>query len=111
MTRQEGYLFVDHRASPGTRIVPEGTVFESATKRCAHCAAVVVVNPLRTRARGYCPKCDDYVCDGCTGVMAETGYEHQSFAQVVDLVQSGKFTIAGGNSRKPLLVPVGDSNG
>lgn len=76
---QEGYLLIDNSASPGVSadfirhtgmdapIVPGGTVFESATILCSHCQAIVVLNPLRTRERGYCRSCDHYVCDnpGC----------------------------------------------
>lgn len=60
---QEGYLLIDHRASPGTTLVPEGAAYESATITCSHCQTVVVLNPLRTRERGYCRRCDHYVCD------------------------------------------------
>lgn len=74
----EGYLLIDHRAGPGVSaqdvaalgrhgahlpVVPEGAVFESATVTCAHCQAVVVLNPNRTRPRRHCPQCDAYVCD------------------------------------------------
>jgi hypothetical protein len=72
---REGELYIDHRASPGLppdfyrRIglvapeAPGGAVVERATVTCCHCNAVVVLNPLRTRARGHCFKCDAYVCD------------------------------------------------
>jgi uncharacterized paraquat-inducible protein A len=53
---QEGWLMIDNRASG------EGMV-ESATITCSHCQTVVVLNPLRTRERGYCRKCDHYICD------------------------------------------------
>jgi hypothetical protein len=43
--------------------VPGGIKMESPTITCAHCNTIVVLNPLRTRARGYCAKCDAYVCD------------------------------------------------
>lgn len=79
----EGYLLIDHRNSPGvsaadiahldgrpgeqTPIVGAGVTFESATVTCAHCHALVVLNPNRSRPRNWCPKCDAYVCDdiGC----------------------------------------------
>lgn len=47
---------VDNRASGGT-------LEESATVTCSHCQRVVVLNPLRTRERHYCRKCDHYICD------------------------------------------------
>lgn len=70
----EGYLLIDHRASPGVQghadpatsdlqFVPGGGLFESATITCSHCQRVVVLNPQRTRERGYCAKCDHYICD------------------------------------------------
>lgn len=72
---QEGYLLIDHRASPGLpadfaqkiglggAAVGEGNVFESPTVTCCHCGVVVMLNPLRTRMRGHCQKCDAYTCD------------------------------------------------
>lgn len=79
----EGYLMIDHRESPGISQeleaaagLPPGAgrgVFESATYTCNHCNFVVVINPLRTRARGYCVKCDHYVCDACEAARVITG--------------------------------------
>lgn len=78
LRRKEGWLMIDHRASPGLPAdfyqkiglaqtlrpeLGEGKLFEAPTLTCAHCQAMVVINPARTRARGYCPKCDSYVCD------------------------------------------------
>ena len=70
---KEGYLLIDHRDSPGLppeMVLPLGLDpnagrgrFESATVTCCHCGTVVILNPLRTRARGHCWKCDAYVCD------------------------------------------------
>lgn len=73
--RQEGYLLIDHRNAPGVprnpafeakgfvATAPAGQVFESATVTCSHCQVIVVLNPNRQRPRGYCAKCDHYVCD------------------------------------------------
>jgi hypothetical protein len=58
---REGELMIDERACLG------GRLFESATVTCAHCIRVVVLNPDRSRSRGYCRKCDHYVCDLCDG--------------------------------------------
>ena len=77
--KSEGYLLIDNRYSPGVSeelirstgkdapIVAPGQTFESATVTCAHCNRIVILNPDRTRPRGYCAKCDHYVCDnpGC----------------------------------------------
>jgi hypothetical protein len=72
----EGYYLIDNRVNEG---VPAETMlsiglpasagqglFESATFTCSHCEVVVVLNPDRTRERGYCRQCDHYICDGCT---------------------------------------------
>jgi hypothetical protein len=91
----EGYLEIDHRESPG--ITPElaakvgrgtipvlaGTIFKAATYNCSHCEALVVINPKRTRTRGYCPKCDRYVCDLCEAELVRTGV-CRPFKQVLD---------------------------
>ena len=76
---QEGYLLIDNRHAPavslaaarasGKEVVGAGVngVFESALITCAHCHRTVVLNPQRDRPRGYCRRCDHYVCDspGC----------------------------------------------
>lgn len=70
---REGYLLIDHRASPGVAellvrraglpgIAGQG-LFESATVTCSHCHAIVILNPNRSRPRGWCAACDAYVCD------------------------------------------------
>lgn len=63
LARHEGYLLIDHRFSPGTPEVPEGTYVERPTLTCCHCNRIVVLNMARTRPRGYCAKCDHYTCD------------------------------------------------
>lgn len=81
--KEHGELFIDHRASPGigpeeaehfkklgfnVPIVPEGTNLTLPTMRCIHCSVHVIKNPLRTRERGRCNKCDDYLCDPCAAL-------------------------------------------
>lgn len=73
LRRFEGYYQVDHRESPGNAIAPEGKQFESAIMVCSHCNACVILHKDRTRARGYCPGCDRYVCDVCDGARLMTG--------------------------------------
>jgi hypothetical protein len=73
----EGYLEVDHRDSPGISaeqaasvgsklIVPGGTVFKSATSMCSKCQVQIILNPDRSRSRGYCRACDHDICDRCS---------------------------------------------
>lgn len=54
----EGYLLSDLRHSGGALV-------EAPTITCSHCHQVLVLNPMRTRAREWCPKCDHYICDKC----------------------------------------------
>lgn len=73
--RKEGYLIINHQASPGLTMsqallmgldplqVGEGKLMESGTLTCAHCNAIVILNSLRTRERGHCRKCNAYICD------------------------------------------------
>lgn len=73
----EGEILIDHRASPGLdaemalemgvdpAVVAKGQLFEAPTITCAHCQAMVIVNPNRSRERAWCSKCDKYICDEC----------------------------------------------
>lgn len=95
---REGYLMIDHRASPGlpedlaraTGLDPkycgEGKVFEVPTLTCSHCKVVAVKNPLRTRERAKCSKCGyHYVCDLCAAEMNQPGYDHLPFDRLVEI--------------------------
>jgi len=94
MAQREGYLFVDHRASPG---LPEwiarrmggvagSRLIENATLTCCHCKSAVLKNPLRTRERHRCPKCSmQYVCDPCAWRMSQPDYVHRSAKEWADI--------------------------
>jgi hypothetical protein len=93
----EGYLLVDHSAAPGVAReiatgngnappVAAGRTFEAPTITCSHCQRVVIVNPLRTRERAYCPKCDHYICDECEARRVAMGGACKTFKQVMDEV-------------------------
>jgi hypothetical protein len=91
----EGCLIIDHRESPGLTpeqvqgrgpVVGKGQLFESATSTCVHCQAIVILNPLRTRPRHYCAKCDDFICDACAA------FPCVPFAKVMDAVQEAGAT-------------------
>lgn len=90
-----GYLVVDHRDSPGLSAEeaarmeaelakagharkiaftsPRGEVTEFDVKQCSHCERTIALNAARVRDRGYCPKCDHYVCDACDAIREKTG--------------------------------------
>jgi len=86
---------IDHRASPG---LPDEAMnpnlpyragkglLETSTYTCGHCPQIVMMNPLRTRERGYCRKCDHYICDRCSGILAATR-ECKPYKQVLDELQ------------------------
>ena len=96
----EGVLVVDHRNSPGLTDadllsagldprthphVGKGAFYESATITCAHCQAIVILNPQRSRPRNYCAHCDHYVCDLPQCVLMAAGtLPHRSMEQVFD---------------------------
>lgn len=82
----EGYLLIDHSASPGTDQVKEGKKFEAPILTCSHCQRGVIVRPDRTRARPYCPKCDHYICDLCEAVRVKAGGACNSIARLIDQV-------------------------
>jgi hypothetical protein len=91
-----GWLLIDHRDSPGLPDemvhragMPSGAgrgVFQADTFTCVHCCRVVLMNPLRTRDRAWCAKCDRYICDACGAAMAASGV-CKPFAQVVEEIQ------------------------
>lgn len=83
-TRREGLLMIDHRAGMGMGPVGHGTLLEMPTYTCSHCQRIVVLNPGRTRARAYCPKCDHRICDQCEAARVAAGGACRPFAQIAD---------------------------
>ena len=101
--QREGYLFIDHRASPGIpeevalqigldpNLVKEGRVMEAATLTCAHCKTTVVKRPERIRERASCRKCGGkYICDDCALNARLPGYSHVPFEMKVDLAKEAE---------------------
>lgn len=97
LKRHEGYLLIDHSASPG--LTPEearlcgyhgncgeGKVFESATITCSHCKMPFIKNPERVRPREYCKKCDHYICDFCHVERSAADYSHLKFEQKAEII-------------------------
>jgi hypothetical protein len=121
-TARDGELFVDHRASPGIppgqaqqmglppTLVGEGRVMHAATLGCPHCGSHIMLNPERKRARANCFKCNAYICDWCAATMDNPDYVHRTFAQIVEMVRSGKWTVSGSPSN-PILTPTESSDG
>lgn len=111
--RQEGWLMIDNRNSPGVpdqvmhRVSPElppGSgrgLLETATVSCSHCQKQVIIRPDRERERAYCRSCDHYICDECAVILRVTGV-HRAFAQVIDDVQE--------RAGKGLAVPIFNRN-
>ena len=91
----EGYMYLDNRHAPvdDATMIAAGYVpgagrglYESATYTCSHCNYVVVIEPARTRPRGYCKKCDQRICDGCEAIKAVT-FECLPMKKLADDVQ------------------------
>jgi hypothetical protein len=95
LKRHEGWLLIDHRASPGIPAdiarkigfrpedVAEGALLESATNTCSHCGNAYRMNRYRIRPREYCGKCDHYICDGCYEKSQHADYVHVPFKALI----------------------------
>lgn len=93
LRQHEGWMFLDNRNSQGIDDAqmlalgyPVGAgrgLYESATYTCSHCNAVVVIEPKRTRERGFCRGCNSRICDPCDAIKAQT-LTCKTMAQVVD---------------------------
>ncbi len=84
---------IDNRNNPG---ISEGLavanglpkeaargLYESATYTCSHCNSVIVMNPQRTRERGFCRGCSQVICDACSLVRSQT-FACKTMSQVID---------------------------
>ena len=92
---KEGYLMVDHRASPGLTAeearqaglppsaAGEGQFFEAPTVTCIHCGVSYMVNPDRKRPQEFCRKCYAYQCDICAKLPCPGPYK-----KLADLLNS-----------------------
>jgi hypothetical protein len=93
----EGYVMVDHRASPGIppglamslgykpETVAEGRFFEATTYGCPHCGSCYMKNPWRNRPREHCFKCNMDICDACHAVMQRPDYVHMLFRDLAEM--------------------------
>lgn len=109
----EGYLLIENRHAPavsedvarasGKNPIGAGVngVFEASILTCSHCHAQMIVNPMRTRERPFCRKCDHYLCDGCAAVANLTG-ECTPLKKSLDLAQERAITK--GTAHGPLVL-------
>lgn len=81
LRRHEGALLIDNRLSGGACV-------EVPTLTCHHCHRQVIVNPLRTRERAYCPKCDHGICDPCALARKINGGECRPLNAVIEQLQN-----------------------
>ncbi len=77
--------------------VPGNTLAELDTWTCAHCNAIVLKNPDRTKPREVCRKCMKVVCDN-HALWCEP------FEKLADALLDGKLYKA---ANSPLLLPTG----
>ena len=101
----EGYLLIDHTASPGTTtalahgagkvvpVVPEGTKLEASIITCAHCQRGVILNPQRSHDREWCWGCNHYLCDNC-GLIRKIDGQCRSMRALLDRLQELAFQTA-----------------
>lgn len=104
-----GFLEINHRDSPGLRpedvahvpgavAVPGGQHYETDVYQCSHCQRTVVLHATsaaRMAARGYCPKCDRYVCNSCEKARVASGGQCVPFKAVFDRVADVSAKFAG----------------
>lgn len=111
----EGYLMLDHRASPGLteaearrlgydpQSVREGRLLETATYTCPHfpCGTIVILNPNRQRERAFCRSCNAYICDNCARRALHPDYVHLTMDEAKEKIKSGRYAIVrDGDSHK-----------
>ncbi len=97
--QREGYLLVDHSASPGLPewaarqsgfdpgLTKEGRKFEAPTLTCSHCKSAVVKSAAR-RERASCAKCGGkYICDYCDWRSRQFGYDHMPYEKFSDVTR------------------------
>lgn len=108
---------MDHRGgSPGvpdevvtSQGLPAGAgrdLFESATITCNHCERVVVLRPDRKQPRGYCQKCDHYICDICEVTRVATGVCYPFKAMCQDILEKlDKGRSQSEVFQSPLIIP------
>lgn len=96
--RLEGELTIDNRHAPAfspeeiARLGKPGAIGGNGFQQfpiltCSHCQKQMIVQPLRTRERPYCRKCDHYICDDCALIAKLNGGECEPFNAKLDRLQ------------------------
>lgn len=83
-------LTAQQAAAIGREIIGAGWqrgALELPTITCSHCHAVRYVQPLRTRDRPYCRKCDHHICDECAVIARLNGGECIPLNQKIDILR------------------------
>lgn len=95
----EGYLWINNGDGPALSeeaaaatgkdvlVSRQRGALEASVLTCSHCQAQMIVNPLRTRDRPYCRKCDHYLCDGCAAAAHANGGDCKPLSMVFDIAQ------------------------
>ena len=78
--QKQGYLLIDHTASPGVSGLPP--LFEAGTITCNHCNAQVLRDPGANHEKYWCWGCDHYLCKRCKTLSAVAGC--QPFDAVIE---------------------------
>lgn len=96
LKRHEGVMTIDNRNSPGVSDelmvklgYPVGAgkgLYESATYTCSHCNTVVIIEPKRTRERGFCRGCGQRICDPCNLIRSQN-YECKTMERIINEMQ------------------------
>lgn len=122
MPKGEGYLMIDHRASPGVpeeiarsvgmdpALVKEGSMLEMTTMTCCHCKVAVQMNPMRLRARESCRKCGGkYICDFCYADTHRADYSHAPYEKrALDAMRAMQLLVECSPQPPALILPPTD---
>lgn len=119
----EGYLLIENRFAPGIsaeeaaktgkEVIGAGLRgrFEAGVLTCSHCQRQVIVNPLRTRDRNWCPKCDHYICDspgclvGCNPYKARLDRAQAKQVRDLALQNQSPFTLRKKPKKPTIIIP------
>lgn len=112
LKRHEGYMYIDNSNNEGVDdavMIALGYtagsgkgVYESATYTCSHCHSIVILEPKRTRERGFCRGCGQRICDACNIIRAQN-FECLTMNAKIEALQ--ELDVKQDNSTLPLEIP------